>query len=354
VPMPERAESDTYKQHKIPATTQNGSAAFAAAAPLGAEQSAAHGKPMGAEQSAAHWKPGGAGQPVAYEKSMRDHSRDRIVVDAATTTLHPVLSTTATRAPRRSSPTLLLVGSGEDDGGRCYRARGSGGGGDEGGAGDDPYPNGGSAGAPGGGDDDDGREDYGYSRNHGRSRSSRKPGGDGEGDDDDYSYDSSLSSKASRRGSQNRLKRRDIMPLDEIKVGQSPSAGQFRVWKKLYSNMDTAANRMDDKALAWVTKAEMFNNVSADDLQRVPGLVLTLGRRLFSALQRIAEGYLDHSEVFLFNAVQRHLQRTWQQANREKVSAAILGSGHVAALATSTLQRVRPTSLERIVSTHIR
>jgi hypothetical protein len=148
------------------------------------------------------------------------------------------------------------------------------------------------------------------------------------------------------------------MPLDEIKVGQSPSAGQFRVWKKLYSNMNTAANRMDDKALAWVTKAEMFNNVSADDLQRVPGLVLTLGRRLFSALQRIAEGYLDHSEVFLFNAVQRHLQRTWQQAKREKVSAAILGSGHVAALApphgqgkpkakAKAKSRVRPESRPR-------
>ena len=231
-----------------------------------------------------------------------------------------------------------------------------------------------------------------------------------------------------------------MKPQDKIKVGQLPSAGQFRAWKNIiYSNTNTAANRMDDEALAWVMKAEMFDDISDDDLQRVPKRFLMLDHRLSSALQRIAQGELgrqitlaaeaelragraikglvilrmickyyqtnktsdlvyditdlykvsmegnnaegfqntwiqvlrgmrkqpepdvlellyhtcverfngisedvahhnrsdeshpDHSYGFLFNAVQRYLQRTRQQANREKVSAAVLGSGHVAA-----------------------
>ena len=46
---------------------------------------------------------------------------------------------------------------------------------------------------------------------------------------------------------------------------------------------------------------------------------------------RSDESHPDHCYEFLFNAVQRYLQRTRQQANREKVSAAVLGSSHVSA-----------------------
>ena len=47
----------------------------------------------------------------------------------------------------------------------------------------------------------------------------------------------------------------------------------------------------------------------------------------------------DHCYEFLFTAVQRYLQRTRQKDNREKVSAAVFGSGHAAAPAPQERRR---------------
>ena len=137
----------------------------------------------------------------------------------------------------------------------------------------------------------------------GKKRDGPGDGGDGGGGDDgdDSSSDSgssfgSAGSAFSTRSATKLLKkiaRKDRgKEAAEIKVPVLPSANQFRAWKHtVYTNVNAASGRDDDKVLAFIRACEK-DDAKVEDFRNCPKVLTTLDRKLASALSRTATGEL--------------------------------------------------------------
>ena len=108
----------------------------------------------------------------------------------------------------------------------------------------------------------------------------------------------------------------DITDLYKVSMKGNNAEGFQNTWVSVLRGMRKPPDP-DMLELLYFKCIERFNGIAED----------------VAHYNRSDESSPDHCYEYLFNAVQRYLQRTRQQANREKVSAAVLGSGHASALA---------------------
>ena len=82
--------------------------------------------------------------------------------------------------------------------------------------------------------------------------------------------------------------------VEEVKIGRFPKFAEFPAWRNnLYQNVNTAADRSDDKALLWVKEVEEYDKVADEILAEAPRKSFQkLDKRISAAVQRAAHGQL--------------------------------------------------------------
>ena len=85
---------------------------------------------------------------------------------------------------------------------------------------------------------------------------------------------------------------RDVKEAPDIKVPSLPGPSQFRAWKGIiFSRVNSAAGRKDDKALRWIQKVEAADATMAQ-FRKSGKSFYTLDRKLGTALGQIASSEL--------------------------------------------------------------
>ena len=131
-----------------------------------------------------------------------------------------------------------------------------------------------------------------------KNKPKRDPDGGGDGDGGGSSPSSSSSSDSDssadtvRRLSHN-LQKSKYKVADEVRMGQMPTAAQYRGWRNVaYENINAASGRPDDKALIWALRADDLEGVPDEELRKSPKRFAILDRRISASLQKIAQGEL--------------------------------------------------------------